>query len=97
MEKNNNNKLIGLNIPRNVNNIYFNFPEDFIVKTNNVEISKSNANNNTNNGGRRYDDDDDDCDDDDWDDDDDFVNYKSGSYLKLLNMGLLLYIMALML
>ena len=101
--KNNNNKLIGLNIPRNVNNIYFNFPEDFIVKINNVEITTSNANNNTNNnGGRRYDDDDDDwddddLDDDDWDDDDDFVNYKSGSYLKLLNMGLLLYIMALML
>ena len=84
---------MGLNIPRNVNNIYFNFPEDFIVKINNVEISISNANNNTNNnGGRRYD-----LDDDDWDDDDDFVNYKSGSYLKLLNMGLLLYIMALML
>ena len=92
-----------MNIPRNVNNIYFNFPEDFIVKINNVEITTSNANNNTNNnGGRRYDDDnddwdDDDLDDDDWDDDDDFVNYKSGSYLKLLNMGLLLYIMVLML
>ena len=94
---------MGLNILRDVNSIYFNFPEDFIVKINNVEITTSNANNNTNNnGGRRYDDDDDDwddddLDDDDWDDDDDFVNYKSGSYLKLLNMGLLLYTMALML
>ena len=44
-----------MNIPRNVNNVYFNFPEDFIVKINNVEISTSNANNNTNNNSEEED------------------------------------------
>ena len=93
--KKNNNKIIGLNIPRDVNNIYFNFPEDFTVKINNADITTTSVNNNTNNNRRRrYDDDDDDWDDDDWDDDD-FVNYKSGSYLKLLNIEVLLFIMAL--
>ena len=92
-----------MNIPRDVNNIYFNFPQDFIVKINNVEISTTNANsssnsNNNNGGGRRYDDDDDDDwddDDDDWDDDDDdsvIARNKSGNDLKLLNIILLLYI-----
>ena len=98
-----------LNIPKDVNNIYFNFPQDFIVKINNIEISTSNANNNTNNNGgsRRYDDDDDDDDDDDWDDDDDdwddddddddyvIARNKSGNDLKLLNIILLLYIIGL--
>ena len=66
--KNSNNKLLSLIIPLTVNSIYFNFPEDFYVKINNVEITTSNATNSTTNNGKRpyYDDDD----DDDWDDDD---------------------------
>ena len=75
--KNSNNKLLSLNTPLTVNSIYFNFPEDFYVKINNVEITTSNATNSTTNNGKRpyYDDDDDDDDwddnDNDWDDDDD--------------------------
>ena len=66
--KNSNNKLLSLNTPLTVNSIYFNFPEDFYVKINNVENTTSTATNSTTNNGKRpyYDDDD----DDDWDDDD---------------------------
>ena len=60
--KNSNNKLLSLNTPLTINSIYFNFPEDFNVKINNVEITTSTATNSTNNNGKRpyYDDDDDD-------------------------------------
>ena len=109
MSKNSNNKLLSLNTPLTVNSIYFNFPEDFYVKINNVEITTSTATNSTTNNGKRpYYDDDDDKDrdddddlDDDWDDDDYYydgngiIRYQSGINLKILKNLLLLFIIGL--
>ena len=57
IDKNSNNKIMKLTIPKVVQNIYFNFPQDFIVKLNNVKISKSKKSNSKNNNYKDYDDD----------------------------------------
>lgn len=71
-----NEELASLTCPKTANYMYFNFPSQFNVKLNDVQIQTSNSSSTSGSGTsrpKRGDDDDwdDDDDDDDWDDDDD--------------------------